>query len=71
MSQQVSTMLEQHHTSSSAPFFIYLSLQSVHDPLQVTENYRESFDKIKDSRRRTMLGAAETLNVKKSSTSIH
>ncbi len=59
-------MLTNHHLSpatSGTPFFLFLSFQSVHDPFQVPEQYKEPFRAILDARRATFLGNNRLLNI--------
>ncbi len=55
--QHVKHLLQSHQTKNiNSPFFLYLSFQSIHSPIQCPQQFRSQFRWVKDTARATILG---------------
>lgn len=50
------------HPNTSEPLFIYLPMQSIHEPIQVPDEYLAPYAYLKDKNRRGMAGMATCLD---------
>ncbi|XP_076451993.1 arylsulfatase B-like isoform X2 [Babylonia areolata] len=58
--QRVSQIIQSHDTNT--PLFLYLPLQSVHEPLEVPKPYYDMYPHIKDKDRRTFSGMVTAMD---------
>ncbi|XP_016893937.1 arylsulfatase B-like [Cynoglossus semilaevis] len=60
-SQKAASVIE-NHENHEKPFFLYVSLQSVHEPLQVPDHYLEPYGFIEDPDRKMYAGMVSAMD---------